>query len=104
LGAQDKEEGKWEWLGGPEKDQVFWNGYAKEGESKSLGFTKWFNNEPNNIENEDCSTFFPDGWNDVSCDTEKAALVIEYGNDPLKEETVTSPPETVTVEEPKTDL
>jgi hypothetical protein len=81
LGAKDIEEGKWQWLGGPEKDQVWWDGYSKD-EEKSKGYTLWFPNEPNNIDNEDCAIFFPDGWNDASCDTEKAALVVEFGNDP----------------------
>jgi len=84
LGAKDAEEGKWQWLGGPEKDQLFWDAYVRDTE-KSIGYTLWFPNEPNNVDNEDCSVFFPDGWNDASCDTEKAALVVEFGNDPLVE-------------------
>jgi len=102
LGAKDQEEGKWEWLGGPEKGHVFWDGYSKE-ENKAVGYTLWFPNEPNNIDNEDCGVFFPDGWNDVSCDTEKAGLVIEFGTEPLKDESV-EPTPAPSAEEPKPDL
>jgi len=105
AGAKDIEEGKWKWLGGPEKDQIFWDGYAKDTE-KSKGYTLWFPNEPNNIDNEDCALFFPDGWNDASCETEKAGLVIEFGNDPLVEVPVTEEPVAAApaTEEAKPDL
>jgi len=107
LGAKDHEEGKWQWLGGPEKDHVFWDAYSKE-ENKANGYTLWFPNEPNNIDNEDCGVFFPDGWNDASCDTEKAALVVEFGTEPLIEEPPADPPADptppATEEESKPDL
>jgi hypothetical protein len=96
LGGKDKEEGKWLWLGGPEKDQLFWDAYATDEAAKAPGFKLWFPNEPNNADNEDCSLFFPDGWNDASCDTEKASLVVEFGNEPLNEP--------ATTEESKPDL
>jgi len=106
LGGKDVEEGKWQWLGGPEKDQVFYDIYAKDEIAKAPGYKLWFPNEPNNIDNEDCSVFFPDGWNDVSCDTEKAALVVEFGNDPLVEPPSEPPAEPVAspTDEAKPDL
>jgi hypothetical protein len=95
LGATDsEEEGTWKWSGGPEKGMVF---SRKDAESGGGAFTFWFKGEPNNIDTEDCSNVFPDGWNDVSCIVEKAPLVIEIGNDPLQE-----PP--VPEEEKKVDL
>jgi len=86
LGASDKEEeGVWRWLDGPEKSLVFWNSNPDAGVKS---YSLWFKGEPNNIEGEHCSMLFPDGWNDISCDVEKSALIIEIGNDPLKEEPV----------------
>jgi len=104
LGGKDEEEGKWLWLGGPEKDQILWNSYAKDESEKTPGFTLWFPNEPNNIDNEDCSVFFPDGWNDASCDTEKAGLVVEFGNDPLVEPVEPVEPVASATDEAKPDL
>jgi len=86
LGSSDKEEeGVWRWLDGPEKSQVFWISNP-DPETAVQGYTLWFKGEPNNIDGEHCSMLFPDGWNDVSCDVEKSALIIEFGNDPLQEE------------------
>jgi len=99
LGATDSEEdGIWRWNDGPEKGQAFYSANPNAG---ITGFSHWFKGEPNNIDTEDCSLLFPDGWNDVSCLVEKAPLVIEIGNDPLQEPPVT---EQVPVEEKKTDL
>jgi len=100
LGASDsEEEGTWKWDNGPEKGTVFW---TSKPEVEVKGFSFWFKGEPNNIDTEDCSLLFPDGWNDVSCLVEKAALVVEIGNDPLQEPPV---PDPVPVEtEKKTDL
>jgi len=100
LGAKDsEEEGTWKWNDGPEKGLPFW---SSKPEVDVKGFSFWFKGEPNNIDTEDCSLLFPDGWNDVSCMVEKAALVVEIGNDPLQEPPV---PDPVPVEtEKKTDL
>jgi len=104
LGAIDTvEEGQWQYSGGPEKDKVF---HSTKPESGIPGYTNWFGGEPNDADSEDCSTFFPDGWNDVSCITEKAPLVVEVGNEPLVE--LLAPPthstEPVPIEETKSDL
>jgi hypothetical protein len=105
LGATDQnEEGQWKWTEGPEKDVVF---YSANPEAENTGFTFWFKGEPNNADTEDCASFFPDGWNDVSCATEKIALVVEVGNDPLVEPPVPPPTEQATetpIEEAKSDL
>jgi len=104
LGASDKEEeGVWKWLDGPENSVVFWNSNPDAGVNS---YTLWFKGEPNNIDNEHCSMLFPDGWNDVCCDVEKSALIIEYGNDPLIEEPVpvASPDSPESSTDAKTDL
>jgi len=91
LGASDKEEeGVWKWMDGPEKSVVFWNSNPDAG---IQGYSLWFKGEPNNVNSEHCSMLFPDGWNDVSCDVEKSALVLEIGNDPLKEEPLPPAPD-----------
>jgi len=107
LGASDKaEEGIWKWLDGPEKDVIFWDNNPEAPVQGQYSF--WFKGEPNNIESEDCSMIFPDSWNDVSCDVEKSALILEIGNDPLKEEPIpVTSPDTAGAESPdskKTDL
>jgi len=104
LGAGDQdEEGEWKYSTGPEKDTVF---FSSKPDSAITGYTKWFEGEPNDADSEDCSTFFPDGWNDVSCDTEKAPLVVEVGNEPLVEPLAppTHSTEPIPVEEAKSDL
>jgi len=102
LGATDHaEEGQWRYPEGPEKDVVFWSANP---ESAVTGFSFWFKGEPNNADTEDCSTFFPDGWNDVSCSTEKVALVVEVGDDPLVEPPVPTEQSEPPLEETKSDL
>jgi len=104
LGASDKdEEGEWKYSGGHEKDTLF---YSKKPDSEVSGYSNWFGGEPNDADSEDCSTFFPDGWNDVSCFNEKAPLVVEVGNEPLVEPLAppTHSTEPVTPEETKPDL
>lgn len=102
LGASDQDtEGEWKFLEGAEKDVVFWSNNPESGVS---GFAFWFKGEPNNADEEDCATFFPDGWNDVSCITEKAALVVEVGNNPLVEPPAPTPTEEAPAEEAKQDL
>jgi len=101
-GSDSEEEGIWKWSGGPEKAVVFW---SSNPESNIGGFSLWFTGEPNDIESEDCALFFPDGWNDVTCATEKAALVVEIGEEPLQDVPY-PPPSSVTPgeEEAKPDL
>jgi hypothetical protein len=102
LGATDEsEEGEWKWIGGPEKDVVFFSSNPDRGVT---GYTNWFTGEPNNVDSENCANVFPDGWNDVSCDTEKAPLIVEIGQEPLVEPPLPPPSEPVTVEETKSDL
>jgi len=104
MGAVDKdEEGEWKYSAGPEKDTVFYSGKPDSGIS---GYSNWFAGEPNDADSEDCSTFFPDGWNDVGCDTEKAPLVVEVGNEPLVEPLAppTHSTEPIPAEEAKSDL
>jgi len=104
LGASDQDgEGEWKYLEGPEKDVVFW---SVNPDSGLTGYSYWFNGEPNNADIEDCATFFPDGWNDVSCMTEKAPLVVEIGTEPVVEPPIPSPSEepVATSEEAKPDL
>jgi len=104
LGGDDtEEEGVWKWTAGPEKGVVFW---STNPESNIGGFNLWFNGEPNDVDNEDCGIFFPDGWNDVTCATEKAALVVEFGDQPILDEPypIESPAEITPPEAPKTDL
>jgi len=104
MGAGDHdEEGEWKYSGGPEKDTNF---YSSKPDSANTAYNKWFGGEPNDADGEDCSTFFPDGWNDVSCLTEKAPLVVEVGNEPLVEPLAppTHSTEPIPVEEAKSDL
>jgi len=76
LGGQDTDtEGIWKWIG---SGNTFWNQYEQDGTDH---YTNWRDDEPNNTENEDCMTLNREGWNDVPCDTERAALIIEYGGD-----------------------
>jgi len=96
MGASDtEEEGVWKWSGGPEENLIFWKSNPTETDVKR--YTYWFSGEPNNIDTEDCGQIFPDGWNDASCYSEQAALVVEIGNDPLQDPPVES-------SETKTDL
>jgi len=104
LGAGDhEEEGEWKYSGGSEKDTLF---FSSKPDSGISGYSNWFGGEPNDADSEDCSTFFPDGWNDVSCLTEKAPLVVEVGNEPLVEPLAppTRSTEPIPVEETKSDL
>jgi len=48
--------------------------------------------------------FFPDGWNDVCCLTEKNLLVVEIGQDPLVEPPLPPPTEEPPPNEEKPDL
>jgi len=86
LGAQDvEEEGKWKWIG----EKVFWTG-AADGTAEAGAYVNWHVGEPNDADDEDCAILYAmDGnWNDGSCLTEKAVLVVEYGDLPLIEPTV----------------
>jgi len=95
LGAQDvHEEGKWEWIGGPERGVTMWRETraANEAAEKVKGqYSNWLKNEPNNANGEpfqeDCAYFKVDNtsqegrWIDVSCfpiPDEGRALVVEY--------------------------
>jgi len=102
LGASDEsEEGVWKWTGGAEKDVVF---YPNDPDRGVTGFTFWFKGEPNNVDGENCANFFPDGWNDVNCMTEKHGLVVEIGQDPLVEPPLPPTPEEPTPTLEKSDL
>jgi len=107
LGASDsEEEGTWKWTHGPEKAGVFWSSTP---EKNVGGYYLWFHGEPNDIDSEDCAVLLPDGWNDVRCATERAALVVEFGEQPVEEvpfprQSASTPSESVTAEEPKSDL
>jgi hypothetical protein len=83
IGAQDAQsEGEWKWIGGPEKDQVFWSGDA-DGKSKNNMFANWNDGEPNNAGDEDCGVFSVTGrMNDAVCKIggPKLSVVIEYGS------------------------
>jgi hypothetical protein len=100
MGGSDlEEEGVWKWSGGPEANLVFWRtNPTTEADHGVMGYTLWFSGEPNNMDSENCGQIFPDGWNDASCYSEKSALVVEIGNDPLQDPPVEAPLET------KTDL
>lgn len=103
LGGTDEgEEGQWKWMGGPEKDVVFW---STNPDKPATGYANWFKGEPNDSDNEDCSIFFEDGWNDASCVIEKAALIVEIGKEPLQEPPAPEvTPAEVPQEEKKSDL
>jgi len=103
LGAQDvNEEGNWEWIGGPEKGVVLWQGpragwlgwlwsWLHAGQKVEGQYANWIKNEPNNANGEpfqeDCAilevkpTDDKGRWVDVTCFpvTENLhALVVEY--------------------------
>jgi len=102
LGASDaSEEGVWKWSDGLENDVVFYN---HNPESGVTGFSFWFKGEPNNVDAEHCANVFPDGWNDVCCVTEKNALVVEIGQDPLVEPPLPPPADEPPPTEEKPDL
>jgi len=98
MGGSDlEEEGVWKWgAGGPEENRVFWrsNPTTTETDQGVKEYTLWFPGEPNNMDTENCGQIFPDGWNDASCYSEKAALVVEIGNDPLQDPPVEATAET----------
>jgi len=84
MGGRDADnEGEWIWTSVPESGSVFY----KDNSPQENAFVNWRNGEPNNVDDEDCALLYSlDGkWNDGLCMEEKAALVIEYGDDPLVE-------------------
>jgi len=85
LAGQDLSEGEWAWIGGAERGTMFWKG-KHQGEAVGNSFVNWREGEPNDVDDEDCAMFYgSDGkWNDGTCATEKASLVIEYGDGPIK--------------------
>jgi len=101
LGGQDvNEEGKWEWMDGPEKGVVFWQGPRAAGEKVEGQYANWIKNEPNNAIGEsfqeDCAVLKvqPEKhdsnengkWMDVTCfpvSDQFRATVLEYDSQPL---------------------
>jgi len=103
LGASDEsEEGQWKWTDGPEKDVLFYSHHPEN--PVNVGYSHWFKGEPNNADGENCANVFPDGWNDVSCLTEKNGLIVEIGQDPLVEPPLPPTPEEPALVEEKSDL
>jgi len=87
LGAQDETEGVWKWIGGPEKDTIFWEVSAAvpAGHSPYGVFVNWKSGEPNNVEEEDCAVVMANGhWNDAKCSTDIYSVVVEFGSQPLQ--------------------
>jgi len=79
VGAKDAQEGEWKWIGGPEKDQVFW----ANGATANDKFANWNEGEPNNVGDEDCGVFSVTGrMNDAACRLgPKLSFIVEYGSD-----------------------
>lgn len=81
LGAQDADEGKWKWTGGPEKDTFFW---SIDADAPDGSYSNWKIGEPNDADDEDCAIItVSDGWNDIVCRTERMPVVVEYGSAPI---------------------
>jgi len=83
LGGQDVDEDEWKWIDGKEeRGKVFWKG-NHGGSVVDDAFVNWREGEPNNVDDEDCALFYGmDGkWNDGTCTTEKASLVIEFSDE-----------------------
>lgn len=89
LGASDLDsEGAWEWVGGPEAGQNFWNG--GEGGTLSDGFyANWAGGMPDNYTGsnpagENCLEIYGGSqsvWNDQNCDGFiVGSYIIEYGD------------------------
>jgi len=96
LGAKDaQQEGEWKWIGGPEKDQVFWSGGSVDNK-----FSSWNEGEPNNAGEEDCGVFSVTGkMNDALCRLgPKLSVVVEYGSDAADPSLFTSAQEEKRVE------
>jgi len=73
LNAKDSEnEGLWNWVSGPEAGNVI---------GGADSFAHWAPGEPNNANEEDCALLDAviNGWNDVQCEAESAAIVVEFG-------------------------
>jgi len=98
-GGDEVDEGLWVWKGGAAAEQggVIW---SVDGRVEEGSFTNWREGEPNNVDDEDCGVIYADGrWNDATCSTEKASLVVEFGDALLVEE-----PEIPGLEQAKPDL
>jgi len=79
LGANDQgKEGTWVWVTGPENGIVFW----QDGQTQT--FAKWREQEPNNVNMENCATFSRNtitneyNWNDVNCANPQYSVLVEY--------------------------
>jgi len=83
LGAEDSvKEGQWIWTAGPLEGKVI-PLEKKLLNSSGYGYSNWASGEPNNAnEGENCATIIArsSGWNDVSCDSELASVLVEFGN------------------------
>ena len=65
-GSDEKKEGTWKWMAGPEQGQTF-------------SYTNWTNGKPNNYNNEDYLMMYASTgkWNDTSC-SDKNYYVVEF--------------------------
>lgn len=88
LGANDYDtEGEWNWVGGPESGQTFWNG-AANGNLVEGYYANWRGSMPDNYSGsnpagEQCLEISDNsgGWNDQNCDGfQVAAYIVEYGD------------------------
>ena len=81
FGASDYlVEGEWRWVGGPEKNQLFWLGDI-EGSAQNEMYNGWAGGEPNNSGDEDTAQMYGDGvWNDAGDGGD--FWVIEWGGMP----------------------
>ena len=82
FGASDYlVEGEWRWVGGPEKDQLFWLG-GPDGSVQNEMYNSWgVGGEPNNSGGEDTAEMYGNGvWNDAG--DGQSSWVIEWGGMP----------------------